>query len=289
MAIGTVVFYPNGIWGAGYAAATEPSVVTQGYSCSGAETTGAAYDLVDAKRGTVITVDTSGEATDFSFDIDLSANITSSDFMILDNHNLGTADADATFRYDAGNTGLTVSTVHSGTLGTALSAMSIGGGTEFEITNDGILLEKHTAQTSSNFNILIEDTDGDNFDADVTAGEWFVGKSFTPSTAPDQPEIMSNFDGVNVTRALGGVNSSHVRYGERLAWKLKWEYVSESDKDEFLRVWQDTEGPRYPFYIDLGEESTPCLYMVRFVENSFRIQKLAAQAYELSFIIESEV
>lgn len=287
MAIGDVTFYPNGIWGAGYTASAEPSIVTQGYECSGGESSNAAYDLVDARRGNVVTVDTNAETTDFQLDLDLSANITSSDFMILDNHNFGSADCDLTFRYGAGNSALTVSSVHSGTLETALSAMSLGGGTEYVMTNDGIALAKHSAQSSANFNVLC--SDNSTFTADVTIGEWFVGKSFTPSTAPDQPEELFNFDGVSVNRALGGVNTSHSRYGERRAWRLRWDYISESDKDEFVRVYGDTEGPRYPFYIDLGEESTPCLYMVRFVENSLRIQKKAAQAYELSFIIESEV
>jgi len=287
MAVGTIVFYANGIWGAGYSVTAEPSVVTQGYACSGAETSDAVYDLVDAKRGTVVTVDTNGETTDFQLDLDLTASIASSDFMILDNHNFGSADGDLTFRYAAGNTGLTVASCHSGTLGSALTAMSLGGGTEFVITNDGILLEKHTAQSSANFNVLC--ADNNTFTADVTLGEWFVGKSFTPAMAPDQPEIIRNFDGISVSRTLGGQNSSVKRYGKRQAWKLTWPIVEEADKILFETLLDTIEGPRFPFYIDLGEEATPCLYFVRYVENSFNVKKLKAQAYKISMYIESEV
>ena len=291
--IGTIVFYPNGIWGAGYAVATEPSLITQNGESSGGESiaagNGPLYDLVDAKRTTIFTIDTSGETADPELDIDLSANITSSDFMVIDNHNMGTVDVDITFRYAAGDSSLTPASCHSGPLGLPLSVQVGGpGATHYTINLDGILLEKHTAQTSANFNVLM-DNGAATFAADITIGEWFVGKSFTPATAPEQPELISNFDGVIIHSALGGQKTSHARYGERKAWRLKWSYVSESDKDEFERVWQDTEGPRYPFYIDLGEESTPNLYFVRFMENSLRIRKLAAAAYEVSIMIESEV
>jgi len=107
--IETITFYPNGIWAAGYIEGSEPSIVTQNYESSGGETTGPAYDLVDARRNTQITIDTSGETTDFQFDIDLSANITGMDFMILDNHNFADTNSYVSFRYGAGNTGMTPS------------------------------------------------------------------------------------------------------------------------------------------------------------------------------------
>jgi len=284
--IETITFYPNGIWSAGYAEASEPSVVTQNYESSGGETTGPAYDLVDARRNTQITIDTSGETTDFQFDIDLSANITGMDFMILDNHNFADTNSYVSFRYGAGNTGMTPSSAYSGSLEEVLNVNAIPY-FEFEYNELGLIL--FSAVTSANFNLYVEDQIVDPFAADVELGQWFIGKSFTPAHAPDQPTEISNFRGVNLHTSLGGQKVSKKRYGERRAWNLKWSYLTSSDMESFLTVWQTTEGPRFPFYIDLGEAATPQLYFVRFVDGSLSIKKLAASAYELSFTIESEV
>lgn len=287
--IGKITLYPNGFWGAGYGL-NEPTCSGQNYLSSGGAADGYLYDIVDAKRGTVVTIDTAGETTSAVLDMDLDTTLTNANFTILDNHNLKTADAIPQFQVDAANNNVTSPVCYAGALEAALTQMAeyVGKEPAFEITLDGVCLCTFTADTAANWAITIAFGDT-SFDADITIGEWFVGKSFAPATSPEQPELISNFDGILLSRTSGGQNLSSKRYGERQAWKLKWPYISESDRDEFLRVWQDTEGPRYPFYIDLGEAATPQLYFVRFVENSLNIRKLTSAAYELSFTIESEV
>lgn len=291
MAIGTVIFYPNYIHYAGYDVTAEPSVVTQNYACSGAETTGPAYDVVDDKRTAELTVDTSGETDNFNIDFDLSANITAANFAIVDNHNFSTASAQIQVGY--GGTGQSLSTAYAGTLGSATAAMTITTNVVKDPITDGILLINFSGtRTAQNWEIYstYESDFGVEYSDDVTIGEIAIGVSFTPSIAPDiNPIEVQNFDGVLVRRSKGGQNSSLKLYGERKSWQLNWSYISNTDKTGFQKVYEVTEGPRHPFWIDLGESATPQLYYVRFVANSLSIRKLTANAYEISVIIESEV
>ena len=279
--IGDVTFYPNYIWASGFAAASEPEVTTVSYTSSGGETSGGVYDVLDAKRTTLLTTTTDGLSDTFGIDLDLNASILNANFMIVDNHNLYDAEAEITFHYGVGNTSITT-TSYSGALGSAMTAFSGN-----QPNDDGVILSTFSALSSANWELQIDPIS--NYAADITFGEWFVGKYFSPSTAPEVYDVVRNYHGVNVSRSLGGQNSSKKYYGERKAWTLKWSYVDESDKDSFLTVFGKTEGPRYPFYIDLGEESTPKLYFVRLTENTLKIRKLTASAYEVSFTIESEV
>jgi len=287
MAIGDVTFYPNYIWDSGYSAAAEPSIVTQGYASSGGETSGPAYDLVDGRRTPVITIDTNGEATDFTIDYDLSANIIALNYFIIDNHNLETASANVSIE-SQGDSVETITAAYSGTLGSATASESVSSNIVVEAT-DGCLLAVCTAFTEDLIQLEFVDNGGANFTADVTMGEVFIGKSFSPSTAPETNDFIPNYDGIQLARTLGGNKHTTKYFGERKAWSLKWSYMSESDKESMDTVINVTEGHRYPFYIDLGEESTPRLYFVRLVPGSYRARKLTASAYEVSLSIESEV
>jgi len=288
MAIGTVVFYPSGLWGAGYDVTAEPSIVTQNYASSDGETTGAAYDLVDAKRTSQITIDTNGESQDFQIDFDLTTSITDCNFCIIDNHNLGDTNGGSSFQYGSGPSTVSYSAHYGGELGSALAAESSSVRGDYQNSND-MSLTLFTAVTDDEFNIVLYYPDGDTWQVDVVLGEIFWGKSFAPSTAPEQPKFIPGWSGVKSKRTAGGQNNTHKRYGKRMAWQLEWSYVSESDIDEFIRVFNDTEGHRYPFYIDLGEAATPQLYFVRLKEGSFKYNKLAASAYKVSLTVESEV
>ena len=279
-----IVFYPNLIYSVGFTKSSEPSIIGQGFSASGGETSGGVYDLVDSRRTSVVTVDTDGETDDFQIDFDLSSQITA-DFMIVDNHNLNTAGTEITVRFGAGDTSISVTSCYSGTLGSSLSSESTG--TAIEISNDGILLMKFADSNSAYWNLLVSDIE--TFSADVTAGEWVIGKSFSPSTAPDHIDLVKNYDGIIVNKTMGGQKISKKRYDERKRWTLKWQYVNSSDKDNFETLFETIEGQRYPFYVDLGESAYPVLYFVRLVENSISIKRLTSNAYEVSFSIESEV
>ncbi len=286
--IGTITFYPNKIWSAGFDAAAEPSVTTQGYTCSGGESTGPAYDLLDAKRASVITIDTASETTDFTIDYDLTANIADADFTIIDNHNLATADAKIRFRYyDSSWITATMPNAYSGLLGSELTSESISSNVIAKPT-DGVLLAIITPDDF--LNEFAWSFDGaTEFNVDITMGEILIGISFTPAVSPEEPTIISNYDGITVNRTWGGQNIAVKRYGERKAWRLTWPVVDEDDKDEFIRVWNDCNGPMYPFYIDLGEATNPQLYNVRFIDHSLQIQRLSANAYKVSVSVESEV
>jgi len=291
MAIGTVVFYPNYIHNSGYDAAAEPSIVTQNYASSGGETTGAAYDLVDNRRDARITIDTSGETDNFNVDFDLTANITAANFVIVDNHNFQTASAEITVGY--GGSAQTIASGYAGTLNNALALLTLSTNVLRKPITDGILLINFSGtRTAQNFEVYstYESDVGIEYTADVLMGEIGIGASFTPSVAPDINLIETqHFDGVEVRRSAGGQNTSFKRYGERKAWALTWSYVSNTDKEGFQKVFQITEGGRYPFWIDLGESATPHLYYVRFLQNALSVRKLTANAYEVTILIESEV
>ena len=75
----------------------------------------------------------------------------------------------------------------------------------------------------------------------------------------------------------------------REAWSLTWDVITASNKADIETVWTITDGPRYPFYIDLGEAATPQLYYVRFMQDTLRFTKLTNDAYTCTINIESEV
>lgn len=286
--IGDVVFYPNYIHYVGYTASAEPSITGETYESSGGETSGPAYDLVDNKRSSLVTLDTASQTTNPVIDFDLASTPADAfDFMIIDNHNLFSAASKAVVRYGGspGDTTLDAGYEASG-LGVTTSAMTESGN-YVQAGVNGISVIHVSAVTSAYWDLYIDDTLG-SLQADITMGEIAIGKKCAVSVAPDMPTIISNFDGVSVKTTAGGQKHGFSSYNERKAWKLTWPILEETDFNNIKKVWQVTNGPQYPFYIDLGEASTPKLYYVRFLQNSFQFKKLSAQAYELSIIIESE-
>ena len=118
MANGSVVFYPNYAWYLGYTATAEP-VTNLTFTCSGGETSGSLYDIVDGKRSTKVTIDSNTE-TSFVIDYDLSAT-GDFDYCIIDNHNLMTAEAYVRIRNGASVT-QTINDAWSGPLGGPLAS-----------------------------------------------------------------------------------------------------------------------------------------------------------------------
>ena len=288
----SVIFYPNYINNVGYDKTAEPSITTQGYTCSGGETTGPAYDLLDGRRTTVITIDTNGEATDFTVDFDLSANITGADFCIVDNHNFLSASCYVILRYNVtSEVAPSAADSASGPLGSQMTALTLTGSPATVIVKptDGCLLIRHSGQTENNWDLSILDWNSANFAADVTMGEVFLGVSCTPSISPNINPTKSYRYGSTYSAAQGGQKYGFKKYGVRRGWRLSWDYLSSTDKINIETVFAVTEGMRYPFYIDLGETSPPTLYLVRFNQESLEFQQKTVNAYGLTIDIEQEL
>ena len=282
----SVTFYPNYIMSVGYNAAAEPSIVSQTYTCSGGETTGAAYDLVDNRNSNVITIDTFENGTEFTVDFDLTAVITGSDFAILDNHNLTTASGDIKVEY--GGTPLALPTAYEGVLGTALAASTISTN-EVVTPANGVLLINWSSLTVSNYEFILDDFSA-GFDADVTMGEIIIGKKFTPSFSPELNNTNSySHPGVDVVRSSGGPKYGFSTHDSGVnSWKMNWKFMSDADKVLLKAVYDVTVGGKYPFYIDLGESATPHLYRVRFTgEPTFT--QLTKDAWAITVTVEEEL
>ena len=285
-----VTFYTQMFNYAGFSAAAEPSITTQEYVCSGGEvSTGPAYDLVDGRRGNVITIDTSGEEPGFTVDMDMTSTPgAGSTFGILDNHNLTTADGSIFFKY--GGTTIEVANAYEGTLGSAMAASTI---TSYEVITpvDGILLANWTSLQVQNYELVISDETGDNFNADVTMGEWFIGLAITTSTGP---ELRSNerymYQGVNVLETDGGQKFGFSRHTTaQRQWQLKWIHLTSTDKSNLEYVFNVTRGRKYPFYIDFGLDATPRLYLVRFMQDDLPFVKVTDGSYGLTINVEEEI
>lgn len=281
-----VTFYPNYIHYVGYAAADEPSITTQGYACSGGETTGPAYDLVDGRRTSVITVDTSGEATDFTVDFDLTANITNCNFCIVDNHNFLTATANLVIRNNV-NTEMTP-TAYSGTLGAQLSAVNLSSNIML-IPTDGVLLATFAASSENNWDLSFTDFDAANYSADVTMGEVVLGVSFSPAISPEINVVKGYQYGSSYVQSDGGQRYGFNKFASRKTWILNWAYMSEANKTSLEAVFAITQGSRYPFYINLGETSPPTIYLVRFATDALEFTQKTAGAYGISIKVEQEI
>jgi len=284
----SITFYPNYIPYAGFSASAEPSITTQGYTCSGGETSGAAYDLVDNSRDNLITIDTDGEATDFTVDFDLTNNIAAADFVIVDNVNLLTASAEVRIT-NSGSSPL-LQSIYAGTINNELTLVS-----ELEWSD----LEEYPASvdmflsslsvTDNNWEIEFRDYDGSNYAADVTIGEVAIGKKFTTNFNAKIGLIKSSDWGVDLLRSKGGNKYGFKSYGEARRWVLEWEYIDATEKANFETVWQVTEGQRYPFYIDLGENTNPTLYYVRFAMSELQFTELVTNVWKCKIVIEEEI
>ena len=287
--IGTITFFPPTFKRDGYSYATNPVISGQDFTCSGGETSGVIYDVVDNKNTSIVTVHTDTETTKFEIQDTGATTAHYSNYIIVDNHNLNDAGSDVRVGYP---TYVNPTSAYAGTLGSELTAQTLNGNYVDLVSANGVLLINHalTASTSSTMYIEFQPNAAQIiFSDDIEIGEIIFGKSFTPAFNPEEPKILSNFEGVTVNRTWGGQKISIKRFGERKVWELNWPVVNESDKDEFIRVWTDCNGPFLPFYIDLGESTNPQLYYVRFVENSLQIDRLTNNAYKVSVKIEEEV
>ena len=291
MAIGDVTFYANYInfYGIDYTA--EPSASGETYTCSGGETSGELYDLVDNKRGSIVTFDTNGQSTNPIIDFDFSATIYAG-CVIIDKHNLKTATADVTLL--EASTPKNITTAYSGALGAALTATTIssnevitGGATG----SDGILLINFTSvESGTAFEVTFDDYNAANYSANLWIGEIIFSNAKTMSIAPTINIIdETKQPGVTVNTSLGGQKYSFATSTRRKAWNLTWQIMTSTDKANLETVWIVTGGGRYPFYIDLGEAATPQLYYVRFMQDTLRFTQLSSGAYSTTILIESEV
>ena len=104
----SVTFYPNYVQYIGFAAASEPTIANESFTCSGQEESDPAYDLLDNSNNNVVTIDSDSQTTAPTVRIDSTAVI-GPDFMIIDAHNFNNCDADITVQYGAGPTTRAVS------------------------------------------------------------------------------------------------------------------------------------------------------------------------------------
>jgi len=269
----------------------EPTSVGQNFTDSSgtAQSSGShAPDIVDLRRGTAITIDTDGETTDFAIRTDITDNDRDYDFVIVDGHNLATADADIRVYNYSDASALTLTSSYSGALGDELTTESGSG--YVNVTNDGLWLANFGTQNNlTDYSPYTRDTNSDNFDADITISQIFAGEKISPTVSPDIGIVDNSEYGIDVSEALGGSRYSTERHGERKGWKLSWSYISATDKATIEKLWGITRGNRYPFYIDLGEETNPKLYYVRFAQNKLSFKQVAHQVYSCNLEIETEI
>lgn len=291
MSLGRIIFYPNYFYYAGIARTTEPSLTGETYTCSGGETSGAIYDLIDSRRTNVVTTDSNGVGADFTVDVDLIGNITNADFAILDNHNLTTADGD--IRIQHGGSDVDISYAYSGTLGEQLTNESIYISSNWVATpEDGVILiyPFDSNITDNNWEVNIRDNSANNFNADVTMGELAIGVSCSPSFSPERTVVETKaYQGIDIRTTNAGQKYGFKRYGKQQIWKLEWEYLSSTDVTNIETMFDVVEGSMYPFWIDLGETSSPTLYFVRFLQDRLDFKKKTADCYGLQIMIEEEL
>ena len=290
----SVTFYPNYIHNVGFNAAVEPSVVGQNGNHSDGETfsagDGGMFDLVDSSRDNLLTIDTNGEAGDFDFDFDLTSNIADADFVIMDKVNLGSAQADTTIIH--GVSGIPSQAGWTGVLGNQMLATNVASfwhiSEEISVTDD-IILYLFDATTDDDWTVKFRDFEAGNFSADVTAGEITIGKKFATDYTPKIGLIESSDFGTGILRSKGGHKYGFKNYGAARRWALKWKYFTAAEKTTLEAVWAVTEGKRYPFYIDLGENTNPTLYYVRFAMDRPVFTCIGKDAYAVTIVIEEEI
>jgi hypothetical protein len=293
MSVGRVTFYPNYAFYAGFDRSTEPSITGQGYLCSGGESTGPAYDLFDCKRTSIITMDTYDEADNPIIDIDLTTDLATCDFALLDNHNCLTAGANICIKYGASTTYTYLSKGYSGLLGSQTTDETIS--SNYVVTpHNGVCLllcdMDHVISAENNYEMGFDANAGDTlFNADVTAGEVAFGVRFSPTYSPDIDDAFGQNYPIIINESDAGQRVAFKKQGLRRTWRLGWEYLTPADKTGFETLWAVTGGGLYPFWVDLGETSPPTLYYVRFMQTSFEFIKKTQAAYKFTMLLEEEL
>ena len=292
----SVKFYPNYIFVAGFDATAEPSILNETYTCSGGETPGAgngpAYDLIDNRSTRIITIDSSGQTTDPTIDIDLTVSISDVDFVIIDNHNLGTDVAWVTVTRNNGGTAQTISTAYSGTRGVASAAVSVESSViKFSgASEDGLLLINKTADDDDNWEITMAEEAASTHQADITIGEIGLGvKCVTTYSANARPLESYQYQGVDITQSLGGQKYATKRFGAQRAWRLTWDLITDTDKTNLEAMFDVVDGQTYPLWVDFGDAATPKLHFVRFMQDRLDFQKQTHGIYTLTIDLQEEL
>ena len=281
----SVTFYPNLIQYAGFDAAAEPSNAGETYTCSGGETSGPLYDLLDNRRTNICTWDTNGESVVTTARIDVSSSITN-DFCIIDNHNLNSCDVNIDI--EQGGSEVSINSSYSGTLGSELSADS-----SISVPDaDGVSLFLTIGASDTQWEIEMT-PDTANFTADIYIGEICLGTSFAPDFNPElQPTFGYDLPGSSYRESEGGQRygfSTHTN--ERRAWHFQWKYMSDADKSLLEDIFLFTGGVKFPFYIDLGPilgATNPQLFYVRFMR-PLSFKGITKDAWQVDIYIEEEI
>lgn len=283
----SVTFYPNYCFYVGFPPSTEPTITGETYTRSDGETQPApVFDLLDNNDNTIVTIDSSAQTTTPVIDIDLTASITSADFVIIANHNLGTDRAWVSITH--GGTGTTEESCYSGALGEETGEVTLDAG-EFQFSSsdeDGTAVMNFAAASDDNWEINF------GYDAshaaDITIGEIAVGKKYSTSINPDRVIEYSAEYGNIINQAMGGGRHGIQTHGRRRGWVLSWTYLTLSDITSIETVFQITGGDLRPFWIDLGEGTNPQLYFVRFAA-PLQYRKTTASIFEWQLAVEEEL
>lgn len=285
-----VIFYTNAIHYSGFDATAEPSIADQVATMSGGETSGPLYDLLDNRRTNTLSVDTNGETQDFTIQIELTSSIVA-DYIIIDNHNLNTAEALYIAAYSA--TPIAPDSSYSGSYGTETSADTISGIGDTAVTPaaDGITVTNFSDQTDDTWQIAFDDVD--TFDADCTMGEISIGNQRETTFNPElQPVFSYDMPGSSLRESGGGQ-----RYGfsthenKRRGWRFNWKHMTDGDKSNLEEVFLYQSGIKNPFYIDLSGplgNTNPTLFYVRFT-GPLNFKKLTENAWALDLMLEEEI
>lgn len=281
----SVTFYANSIQKIGFDAAAEPSNNGETYTCSGAETTGPLYDLLDNRRTNVCTWDSLNQSVVTTIRVDATVSI-SAKSCIIDNHNLNTAEVDLDI--EQGGANITLTNSYSGTLGSELTADSTAGTPD----SDGVTLITFGSVADTQWEIEMN-MNNDPFKANITMGEICLSSSFAPA---HNPELQANF-GYDMPGSSFRESEGGQRYGfsthtnQRRSWRMTWKYMSDGNKTLLEDIFLFTRGTRNPFYIDLSGplgNTNPTLFYVRFMQ-PLNFQRVTGDAWQVTVDIEEEI
>jgi hypothetical protein len=266
-------------------------------------------DVADGRRSALLTIATSGEPGDPLIDM-ASADVSTTlptvqstaavidsanwDFLIIDNHNLdnATGGASTITLKSSSNYSDTVSLTSAvcGGLGSATEDCTVASDTIADVKANGILVATTGSTNANSAYKRVDLGDAQNFAADITIGEITMGKSFT---TPFNPEVGvsygSNFEGVQLMKSHSGQTYSIKKHGRQRTWDMNWNFIEDSDKTNFEKMFEITEGDRFPLHFTVDSDSaTPTFYYGRFTSN-FNIQEVSYQRYSVQISIIEEL
>lgn len=271
-----------------YAPNSEPSASGETYTCSGGDTSGPLYDLVDNKQDTVVTFDSDSQNTTITIDFDLTSNITP-DAVIIMGHNF---ESNATLEIQRATVAQTIVNGYSGSLQEEGYFQLEGGAvddTEYD-AYDSCLLCTFDGTAGNDWQIELTPGAG-SYISDLEIGEVAFCNTWTQ---PHAPEVDSWQDSVeynaDVTPSRGGQNYSQGYGGERKAWNLSWTAMDNAKKEALQQAFRETKGPRFPFWIDMGEDASDVfLYYVRLTTNPVYTPIAGGTLWNVSISIRAEI